>query len=146
MEMNWPVLTWYIKKSDATTGIIRTCIFKRHFTANNTLEGRHLHCEKVYPSRVKPRPKNMYEIIINNKLLYQIQNWILNSIHYFSENTSSNRITVNTILVYIFKWTRLAPKITTSNCHVICKRESFNWPEYGPLSVDTSILYSLFMT
>ena len=49
------------------------------------------------------------------------------SVHYFYEN--NNCITVNTTLVYmkayILKRTRLTPKITTANCHVICKQEIF---------------------
>ena len=35
---------------------------------------------------------------------------MIDSVHFFSEN--NNRITVNTILVYILKRTRLTPKMT----------------------------------
>ena len=63
---------------------------------------------------------------------------MIDSVHY-SEN--NNRIIVNTMLVYILKQTRLAPKMTTVNCHVICKRESFNWPEYLSLCEDTPISF-----
>ena len=81
----------------------------------------------------------IYEIIINRiKWLYQIHKWMINSVHYFLEN--NNRITVNTILVYILKRTRLAPKMTTDNCHLICKQENFKWPECFPLCEDTHIL------
>ena len=45
------------------------------------------------------------------------------SVYDFSEN--NKRITVNIILVYIPKRTRFTPKMTTANCQVICKRESF---------------------
>ena len=41
--------------------------------------------------------------------------------------------------MYIFKQTRLAPKLTTANCHVICKQERFKYPEYFPLCEDTTI-------
>ena len=36
-----------------------------------------------------------------------------------------DRNAVNTIQVYILKRRRPTPKMTTSNCHVICIRESF---------------------
>ena len=50
---------------------------------------------------------------------------MIESVHYFYE--INNRITVNTLLVYMYilTRTRLTPKMTTANCHVICKRESF---------------------
>ena len=38
------------------------------------------------------------------------------SVYYFSEK--NNRITVNIILIYNLKQTRLIPKMTTANCHV----------------------------
>ena len=43
--------------------------------------------------------------------------------------------------MYILKRTRLTPKMTTANCHVICKQESFKWPEGFPLCEDTPILF-----
>ena len=57
-----------------------------------------------------------------------------NSVHYFLEN--KNRIIVNTLLVYkyVLKRTRLTPKMTKSNCHVI-----FKWPEYFPLCEDKTL-------
>ena len=72
--------------------------------------------------------------------MYQIHNWMIDSVHYLSEN--NNRITVNTILFYILKRRRLTPKMTTTtDCHVTCKRESFKWPEYLPLYENTPISF-----
>ena len=50
---------------------------------------------------------------------------MIDSVHYFWEN--NNRITVSTILVCmnISKRTPLTPKMTTANCHLKCKQESF---------------------
>ena len=105
----------------------RTYIFKRHFTAKNTLEGRHLHLDKnLLLAWVDPTEKHLW----NNYHLYQIRKWVMDSEHNFSENY--NRITVYTILANILKRTRLQPKMTNANYHVICKRESFKWPEYLP--------------
>ena len=70
-----------------------------------------------------------------------VHKWMINSVHYSYEN--NNCITVNTTLIYtyILKRTRLTPKITTANCHVIYKQESFKWPEYFPLCEDTPISF-----
>ena len=62
---------------------------------------------------------------------------MIDSVYYFLENTNS--ITVNSILVYILNRTRLTLKMTTANCHVICKWESFKLLEYPHLCEDTSI-------
>ena len=64
---------------------------------------------------------------------------MIDSVHYFLENNNSNP--ANTILVYILTRTRLAPKMTSANCHVICKRENFKWHEYLHLCEDTPILF-----
>ena len=64
---------------------------------------------------------------------------MITSGHYSSEN--NNRLTVNTLFVYILKQTRLAPKMTTANCDLICKRESFKWPENLALCEDTPISF-----
>ena len=64
---------------------------------------------------------------------------MIDSVHYFSEN--NNRITVNTILLYILKWTCLASNMTTANCQVKYKWESFKGPEYLPLCEDTRISF-----
>lgn len=42
----------------------RTYILQRHFNANNTLEGGHLHLEHVHFSHGKTLQRNIYEIII----------------------------------------------------------------------------------
>ena len=117
-------------------GIKRTYILKRNFTAKK-------HSERSAPSPwknlllvwVNPTEKHL----CNNYHLYQIRKWVMDSEHYFSEN--HNRITVNTVLVNILKRTRLQPKMTNANYHVICKQESFKWPEYFPLCEDTPISF-----
>ena len=43
--------------------------------------------------------------------------------------------------MYILKRTRLTPKMTTANCHVIFKQESFKLHEYFPLCEDTPISF-----
>ena len=54
---------------------------------------------------------------------------MLNSVHYLKEN--NNRINIKTLFV---RRTRLTPKMTTTNCHVICKRDF-------PLCEDTPISF-----
>ena len=111
----------------------RTYIFKRHFTLNNTGRSASSPWNSLPLAWVNPTEKHLW----HNYQMYRIHKWMIDSVHYFSEN--NNCITVNTILVYILKRTRLAPKMTTANCHVICKQESFKWPEYFPLCEDTPI-------
>ena len=71
--------------------------------------------------------------------MYQIHNWMIDSVHYFSEN--NNCITINNIilLLYISKRTRLTPKMTIVNCNVVCKRERFKWIEYLSMFEDKPI-------
>ena len=95
----------------------RTYIFKRHFTLNNTGRSATSPWNSLPLAWVNPTEKHLW----HNYQMYRIHKWMIDSVHYFSEN--NNCITVNAVLVYILKRTRLAPKMTTANCHVICKRE-----------------------
>ena len=110
----------------------RTYILKTHFTLNNTGKSAPSSPLKSLPlAWVIPTEKHLW----NNYQMSQIHKWIIDCVHYFSEN--NNCITLNTLLVYILKRARLAPKMTTANCPVICKRERFKWPEYLPVCEDT---------
>ena len=92
----------------------RTYILKRHFTLYNTGRSAPSLWKSLPLAWVSPTEKHLW----NNYQMYEILLWMIDSVHYFSKE--NNCITVNTILVYIWKRTRLAPKMTTANCHVIC--------------------------
>ena len=99
---------------------------------------RHFHRKKFYPLVGKHYWKKH---LWNNNYQMYVHKWMINLIHYFLDN--NNRITINTILVYMYilKRIRLTPKMTTANCHVIWKWESFKWPGYFPLCEDAPISF-----
>ena len=53
---------------------------------------------------VNPTEKHLW----NNYQMYQIYKWMIDSVQYISED--ANHITVNTLLIYILKQTRLTQK------------------------------------
>ena len=99
-----------------TPGNKFTYILKRHFNLNNTGRLATSPWKSPLLAWVRPTEKHLW----NKYQMYQILKRMIDSVHYFSKK--KNCITVNTIIIllYILKRTRLAPKMTTANCHVIC--------------------------
>ena len=88
----------------ANPGNKRNYILKRHSTVNNTGRSAPSPWKSLPLAWVNPMEKRLW----NNYQINQIHKWMIDSVHYVSEN--NNCITVNTVLVYILKQTRLAPK------------------------------------